>query len=366
MTSTYIETGNRVRVYDSAVQAHDDLPLGTYRVCFAPMDGFSLQKIDDLIVGDEQVYGGRETKVDKIFRTYTRSDRSLGVMLSGDKGQGKSLFLRMVAERAHAEGIPVILVTEDYDGLAVFLDSLDECMVVFDEFEKVFPNRGSKREGSDGENRQNQFLSLFDGMSSTKRLYCVTVNDVLDVSAYLVNRPGRFHYHMRFDYPGPQQVREYLGDQAPKATATEVESAAMFSQKVSLNYDHLRAIAFELNHPEAVFAEIVEDLNIKAVEPSKYFVEAMYADGSIVSGTEGINLFQRADRNITLFLRNGGNPLYFSFKQEDVAFGDDGIITIPVGKINVHDDDDEDKPEPRPTSITLTLLGQPSYAYGAV
>jgi hypothetical protein len=283
-------------------------------------------------------------------------------MLSGDKGQGKSLFLRMVAERARKENIPVVLVTEDFDGLADFIDSLGECMVVFDEFEKVFPSRA----GNDADNRQNQFLSLFDGVSSAKRIYCVTVNDVRDVSAYLVNRPGRFHYHMRFDYPGPEQVREYLSDQAPDASVTEVESAALFSRKVSLNYDHLRAIAFELNHPAAVFADIVEDLNIKSVEPSRYFIQAAYADGSMITATEAINLFQRPEASHTLYLRSATTTLYFTFIQADIKFGDDGIIEIPVEKISLLDGDEEEDREPRPTSIKLSLIGQTSYAFAGL
>ena len=200
MSSTYSETGGQVRVYDSAVKAHDSLPLGTYRVRFSSKEGFSLVRTADLAVGAEKVYGQREAKVDKIFRTYARLDRNLGVMLSGNKGQGKSMFLRMVAERAIAQELPVVLVTEDADGIVDFLDTLDECLVIFDEFEKVFASgRGHLAEP----NRQNQFLTLFDGMSSVRRIYCVTVNDVQDVSHYIVNRPGRFHYHMRFDYPGP-------------------------------------------------------------------------------------------------------------------------------------------------------------------
>jgi hypothetical protein len=351
-------------VYDSAVLAHKKLPLGTYRVCFSPLEGFSLLRIDDLTVGDERVYGGRETKVDKIFCAYAKTARSLGILLSGDKGQGKSLFLRMVAERARALGLPVILVTEDVDGLADFIDSLDECMVIFDEFEKVFPSRSGGDRGNDGDNRQNQFLSLFDGMSSAKRIYCITVNNVMDVSTYLVNRPGRFHYHLRFDYPGPAEVREYLSDQAPNAPVAEIENAALFSQKVSLNYDHLRAIAFELNDTKAIFAEVVEDLNIKAVEPSRYFIEAVYPDGSRITSTESVNLFQKADAPTTLFLRGGDKLLYFSFTQKDVAIGDDGMIQIAVDKITLHDDDEQ--PGLRPMSIKLSLLGQASYSYSAV
>jgi len=362
LTSTYIETGSRIRVYDSAVHAHPALPLGTYRVQFNPKEGFSLLRVENLTVGSEKVYGHRDRKVEKIFRSYQRTDRSLGVMLSGDKGQGKSLFLRMVAEQALSEQIPVVLVTEDAEGIADFIDTLDECLIIFDEFEKIF-SHGHRSQFDTS--RQNQFLSLFDGMSAVKRIYCLTVNDVQDVSAYIVNRPGRFHYHMRFNYPGPDEVRQYLQDQAPVAPAAEVESAALFSRKVNLNYDHLRAIAFELNNPNALFAEIVEDLNIKALEPSIYRVEAKFADGTVLADEAALNLFERAHVGRTLELRNTNKSLFFSFMPADLVFEEDGSIYIPVHKMDVLDEDDE-IPEELPVSVTLALIGQATYGYDAI
>lgn len=361
MTHTYIETGNQIRVYDSAVVSHKALPLGTYKVHFSNKEGFSLMRVDDLVVGTARVYGSRDRKVDKIFSSYRRTERSLGVMLTGDKGQGKSLFLRMVAARAKDEKLPVILVTEDADGIAEFLDTLDECIIVFDEFEKVFPG-GGPRSHVEGSSRQNQFLSLFDGISAVKRIYCLTVNEISDVSAYLVNRPGRFHYHLRFDYPTPEEVRAYLNDQAPNASDEEVENAALFSRRVQLNYDHLRAIAFELNDANALFAEIVEDLNIKAVEPSAYRVEARFSDGTTYSDEAMLNLHEKGNVGRTVEVRSKNRSLFISFQPNDLLFEEDGQIYVPTHKMDVLDEDDE-IPEEMPVRVTLTLIGQDSYSF---
>lgn len=362
MTS-YIETGSSIRVYDSTVTTHTALPVGTYKTCFSPREGFSLQRIDDLYVGPERIYGGRDAKVDKIFSAYERSNRSLGVMLSGDKGQGKSLFVRMVAERAIEEGTPVVLVTEDADGLADFLDTLDECLIIFDEFEKTFPM--SSRRSNDGQSRQHQFLSLFDGLSTVKRMYCLTANDIRDVSPYIVNRPGRFHYHIRFDYLKPHEVREYLIDNAPNASAEEIENAVKFSRRVKLNYDHLRSIAFELNHGDAKFAEVVADLNIKAVEPSTYRIEAAFDNGVVLAAEVPLNLFERSSEARVIELSNSHRTFYFSFVPTHLIYLDDDTIRIPVDKLLPADEDEDDFDE-MPLSVTLKLIGQASYDFDSL
>lgn len=364
MTNTYIESGSSIRVYDSSVRTHTTLPLGTYRTRFNPREGFSLQRIADLSVGSERVYGDRDAKVEKIFSSYERTERSLGVMLSGDKGQGKSLFVRMIAERALEADIPVVLVTEDAEGIADFLDTLDECLVVFDEFEKTFP-MGSKRDMKDPRNRQNQFLSLFDGLSTAKRMYCLTMNEVEDVSSYIVNRPGRFHYHIRFDYLKPADVREYLTDNAPNASPEEIENAALFSRKVKLNYDHLRSIAFELNHGDTKFAEAIADLNIKAVEPSTYRVEAAFDNGVVLSDEIPLNLFERSSEVRIVELTNGQRTFYFSFLPKHLTYLDDETIRIPVDKLLPADEDEDDFDE-LPLSVTLRLTGQASYDFDPI
>ena len=361
MASTYIETGGHVRVYDDAVRTHQGFPLGTYRVGFSAKEGFSLIRIEDLTVGTERVYGGRDKKVSKIFQSYARSERSLGVMLSGDKGIGKSLFVRMVAEAAREQELPVVVVSEDHDGIVDFLDSLDECLIVFDEFEKIFP--AGRRGLPDGLNRQNQFLSLFDGLSSVKRIYCLSVNDLSDVSSYLVNRPGRFHYHLRFDYPGPEEVRQYLVDQAPGADPEEIENVALFSRRARLNYDHLRAIAFELREPDTLFSEIVDDLNIRTIEPSTYRIEARFPDGKVWSDEVEMNLFERGDVGRTFELRNSTRSVFASFVPRDLVFEPDGGIFVPIDRLDLLGDDDEE-PEIYPTTVSLTLVGPSDHGHG--
>ena len=77
-----------------------------------------------------------------------------------------------------------------------------------------------------------------------KKLFLITCNEIRKLNDYLINRPGRFHYHFRFDYPSYEEIRENLQDKLEEKYYGEIEGVVAFSRKVNFNYDCLRAIIF--------------------------------------------------------------------------------------------------------------------------
>lgn len=78
-------------------------------------------------------------KVNKILNSFQHFNRNLGVLLSGDKSIGKSLFVKLLALKAMEQGIPVITINNGYDGLTTFIDSIrQEVLIIFDEFNKNY------------------------------------------------------------------------------------------------------------------------------------------------------------------------------------------------------------------------------------
>lgn len=291
-----INYGSTYEIYENELKTYDALPAQTYLVKFHPMAGFSLKQVTDFVQKEEKLYGSHEVKIRKVLSAFEKQDRSLGVILSGDKGIGKSLFTQLLAEKAIEKGLPVILVTDNYPNVAEFIEKItQECLVLFDEFEKVFPYRGS----SDGAN-QDSMLGLFDGTSQQKRLYAITVNELRDVSPFLLNRPGRFHYHMRFAYPTPVEIRDYLSDKVSEKYHDEIKAVEVFSRKVKLNFDCLRAIAFELDNGIS-FVDAIQDLNILSTEPQRYdvlvaFQDAQGNDIDVAVSNEELDLFSKSER----------------------------------------------------------------------
>ena len=271
-----INQGNTFTIYSNALKTYDQLPAQAYVIRFDPRSGFFLEISEIAEVKEPKVYGAHQAKCEKVLKSFAAFNRSLGVILSGDKGIGKSLFAKLLASRAIADGLPLVIVDTYYQGIASYIESIEqECVVMFDEFDKTFGDV----QAEDGKaSPQTEMLSLFDGMAHGKKLFVVTCNDLGRLNSFLVNRPGRFHYHFRFDYPNDDEIREYLRDNIPEDCYGEIEEVVMFSHKVKLNYDCLRAIAFELSS-RLSFKDAVADLNIVNVAREKYRVIMRFENG---------------------------------------------------------------------------------------
>lgn len=256
-----IQSGTSFRVFDESITTHEKIPAGVYNVNFHPMEGYSLVQTNDLVITDNKVYGGRYQKADKIIHAFSKSQRNLGVLLSGAAGTGKTMFTKILAQKAIEQGIPILLVNSYIGGIAGYLASIDqEVCVIFDEFEKIYQTGGD----DDNSGAQKELLTLFDGMTTGKKLFCITCNELNRISKFMINRPGRIHYHIKWATPTKEEVKEYLIDNVEQGGNIEgIETFSTLAQTYDFTYDALRAIAFELSLGESV-KSILTDLNITA------------------------------------------------------------------------------------------------------
>lgn len=335
-----IKTGNIYQIYDDEMKTFDQLPAQTYCVRFSKMTGFFLEKRSNLKVKETKVYGVHSIKVNKVFKTFESFIRNLGVILSGDKGMGKSMFANMLAEGALEKGIPVIIVDSFIPGIASFIESIDqEVLVLFDEFDKTF---GGVKVGDNEASPQDSMLGLFDGMSAGKKLFVVTCNDLRNMSDYLINRPGRFHYHFRFDYPTPEEIKEYLHDKLEEQYWEEIEKVISFSFKVNLNYDCLRAIVYELNTGEK-FEDAIKDLNIVNLNSKYYNATLYFEDGTVMSNSSvGINLFSKnSDEMFWIGKKDSDYTISVEFNTSSCKHDVEKGATIVMGEDLILDYDKE-------------------------
>lgn len=301
-----VESGKRYRIFNNAITTYDQLPPKTYRVDYDPETRiFSLLEAHDFEIPETKIYGQHLDKVKKVLNSMDKMNRNLGVILSGDKGIGKSLFSKCLGLKARKKGIPVILVNEYHEGIANFLEEIEQTvMILFDEYDKTFDEKKH--------NCQAEMLSLFDGVSAGKKLFVITCNEIQSLSQYLINRPGRFHYHFRFLYPTADEIRDYMEDKLDKQYYDEIENVIAFSVRMNLNYDCLRSIAFELNNG-LKFQEAINDLNIIRISQYKNIkIIVEFENQATLSGK--IKEWQLYDNTITdmsIYLPDNIRPLSY-------------------------------------------------------
>lgn len=308
---------NTYDIFDDSLRVYEKLPAQSYVVRFSDRRGFYLSKYVDMEITEEKVYGVHEAKIPKVMNSFAEMNRSLGVILSGDKGIGKSLFANMLSCAAMEQGLPVIVVDTYYSGIASYIESIEqEALILFDEFDKTFGDVRAR----DGESKpQTALLSLFDGLSGGKKLFVITCNNLHSLSDYLLNRPGRFHYHMRFEYPSVSEIRMYLQDKLSEEYYGEIDSVIAFSSKVNLNYDCLRAITFELNHG-LTFKEAIQDLNILNMNNRNYKLTLKFENGFVATGIESLDLFD-PDLEVVDMYNNRDDYLFeIEFFKKDAMF----------------------------------------------
>lgn len=301
-----VESGKRYRIFNNAITTYDQLPPKTYRVDYDPETRiFSLLETHDFEIPETKIYGQHLDKVKKVLNSMDKMNRNFGVILSGDKGIGKSLFSKCLGLKARKKGIPVILVNEYHEGIANFLEEIEQTvMILFDEYDKTFDEKKH--------NCQAEMLSLFDGVSAGKKLFVITCNEIQSLSQYLINRPGRFHYHFRFLYPTADEIRDYMEDKLDKQYYDEIENVIAFSVRMNLNYDCLRSIAFELNNG-LKFQQAINDLNIIRISQYKNIkIIVEFENQATLSGK--IKEWQLYDNTITdmsIYLPDNIRPLSY-------------------------------------------------------
>lgn len=334
-----IKSGSQVQIYNGEdIETFTKLPAKTYMVGFHPMRGFYLSIVPNMEVKEKKIYGNTIAKITKTFVSYEASNRNFGIILSGVKGAGKTLFVQKLSELCLSHDLPIIIVDSYYNGLADFIESIEqEVVVVFDEFDKNFSKITD--EGNRSSAPQEELLTLFDGINTGKKLFVITCNETCSINNYLLNRPGRFHYHFELNGLQSEEIKEYLEDNLKAEYKHLIPEIIGMLFPIIITYDILRAIVFELNQGYGL-EETLQDLNITNSPTIAVNVVARTDTGNVYK-KEALTI--RLDEDEIAFdlrkERSRYDVLELAVPREELQFKNNKIV-IPLDKCSYLFSDD--------------------------
>lgn len=314
----YLRKGERFNPTDSAaLDIHETLPTGVYSVGFTKI-GYHLDRVEDMPV-PSKLYGDVDRKAYRILKTFDLRPGSTGVLLSGQKGSGKTMLAKRISQIAVNDlGYIVLLVNHPYCGedFNTFLQGITQpTIVLFDEFEKVYDNED-----------QPQLLTIFDGVYTSKKLFLLTCNDRYRIDSYMHNRPGRIYYSLDFGGLEEDFIKEYCEDNLKNKThITSVINVSKFF--VEFSFDMLKALVEEMNRYDESANDAMKMLNMKPEHDSS---PARF-DVSLEKDNKPVKFFSAHDPvvNVSPLALERGHIFYFNgYGDEDCddPMPEDGLI----------------------------------------
>ena len=262
MNTTIIKSGDEIQLSSYPVETLPSLPVGNWLLQVDAKGSFFLKKQRDFVL-PERLYGNLDATVNRFLNTFNKKPGNLGILLTGLKGSGKSLLAKKLCIDSK---LPVILITEAYVGTTFqsFLSSITQpCIVLFDEFEKVYKERfdiGNK-DNANHTGSQEQLLTLFDGVFMSKKMFVLTSNSTMINDAFN-NRPGRIHYKKDYDGLDEETIIEIIDDLLiNKANKEELLNTCRMLMEI--NMDQLHTIIWEMNNYNETSKQVISLLNIQ-------------------------------------------------------------------------------------------------------
>ena len=193
--------------------------------------------------------------VNKVLKQYGNTTSGvLGVMLSGLKGSGKTVTVKIIANKSN---LPIILIDKSFSpyqlkNLFSKLGDVEACFI-FDEVDKL------------GEDYDDTFLlQVLDGANTTgKKLMLFTCNDEDEINDCLIDRCSRIRYWKQFEEMSASMIESILTDKLEDKSKIKPLLDFIQSKFGVISFDNVISFISEVNsYPEDDFDSLFADMNL--------------------------------------------------------------------------------------------------------
>jgi hypothetical protein len=152
--------------------------------------------------------------IKRVLHSYNNDTKNTtGILLTGDKGSGKTVTAKVIAQKAN---LPIVVIHSEtlLTELNDFFKSFDDPVcILFDEVDKNFATR--------------DLLTFLDGIQKTaKKLVVMTANDSDRIDEFLKNRCSRIRYYRNYNIL--EDAKEYAEMIAKDRGLENVEEVVNF------------------------------------------------------------------------------------------------------------------------------------------
>ena len=284
-----------------------NMPVGVYKVVKLENKQYTLVLNDKPYLDvPKHIYGKSANYALHFYNTFKLKEGSLGVLLTGIPGSGKSELANMIGNLALKDNMYVVIVSNingDLE-LAELIEQLDNAIIIFDEFGKMFPVYV-----------QENMLTMFSNSLGGKKMFILTENDKNIVSRFIRDRPGRIRYHIEFDRVERDVIDEYCTE---KNVSEEFynDLLKIYERSTIFSFDHLQTLVSEHKiTPDKKLSELIKILNLKTlgsvikVVPAKAY--KVDNDNKII---KEYNVSSR-NRTLTKYDFDNGQYIYMDLKE---------------------------------------------------